>query len=202
MRSKVADGDNSPITIDNGVSPVARRPRLDRVDRRPRKLPAGAHVRVAREQVAHIHSLNRQANQLEAELLELLKAHRPKQLAELGCGAADGDDPDRPHADGVKRFRKHSSFGLHAWIAPIQAPLGVANRTGFPAAGSASSTARCTSSRSPAPERGPATKQYLAREQAEGKTTNGALRCLSEIRSNQRVTAGRAAGLTGRQSSG
>jgi transposase len=34
---------------------------LDRIDRRPRKLPAGARVRIAREQVAQIRSLNRQA---------------------------------------------------------------------------------------------------------------------------------------------
>jgi hypothetical protein len=40
---------------------------LDRVDRRWRKLPAGAQVRVAREQVAQIRSLNRQTDDLHAE---------------------------------------------------------------------------------------------------------------------------------------
>ena len=37
---------------------------LDRVDRRLRKLPARAQVRVAREQVARIRSLNRQTDEL------------------------------------------------------------------------------------------------------------------------------------------
>jgi transposase len=60
---------------------------LDPVDRRPRKLPAGERVMVAQEQVAHIRSMNRQADQLESELFELVKAHRPQLLAELGCGA-------------------------------------------------------------------------------------------------------------------
>ena len=61
--------------------------KLDRVDRRLRKMPAGARVRIAREQVYQLRNLNRQANQLQAELAELVKAHRPELLAELGCGA-------------------------------------------------------------------------------------------------------------------
>ena len=57
---------------------------LDRVDRRLRKLPDGARVRVAREQVSQLRSLNRQTMQLQSELLELVKAHRPQLLVELG----------------------------------------------------------------------------------------------------------------------
>ena len=48
---------------------------LDRVDRQLRKLPDGARVRVAREQVSQLRSLNRQTKQLHSELLELVKAH-------------------------------------------------------------------------------------------------------------------------------
>ena len=59
---------------------------LDRVERRLRKLPAGARVRVAREQVVHIRRLNRRIEQLKRELLELVRAHRPQLLAETGCG--------------------------------------------------------------------------------------------------------------------
>src|SRR6516165_2272775 len=60
---------------------------LDRVDRVLRKLPACARVRIAREQVLAIRGVTRQIDQLQAELLELVKAHRPKLLAEMGCGA-------------------------------------------------------------------------------------------------------------------
>ena len=35
---------------------------LDRVDRRLRKLPAGARVRIAREQVSQLRGLNRQVD--------------------------------------------------------------------------------------------------------------------------------------------
>lgn len=59
---------------------------LDRVDRRLRQMPAGAQVRVARDQVARIRQLNRQAELLKRELLELVKAYRPRLLAETGCG--------------------------------------------------------------------------------------------------------------------
>ena len=60
---------------------------LDRVDRRLRKLPGDARVRVARDQTAHLRSLSRQIDQLKAELAELVAAHRPELLAEPGCGA-------------------------------------------------------------------------------------------------------------------
>ena len=59
---------------------------LDRIDRRLRRLPACARVRVAREQVAQLRVLTRQADALERELLALVGAHRPQLLAETGCG--------------------------------------------------------------------------------------------------------------------
>ena len=54
---------------------------------------------------------------------------------------------------------------------------GSAPSTASTVAGTASSTTRCTSSRSLA-QRDPATKEYLARKEAEGKTRKGALRSL------------------------
>ena len=59
---------------------------LDRVDRVLRKLPAGARVRIAREQVLAIRGVTRQIDQLQAALLELVKAHRPKLLDEMAAG--------------------------------------------------------------------------------------------------------------------
>jgi transposase len=58
---------------------------LDRLDRRLRKLSAGARVRIAREQIALLRSLNRRIDQLRRELAELVAAHRPDLLAEQGC---------------------------------------------------------------------------------------------------------------------
>jgi transposase len=150
---------------------------LDLVDRRLRKLPGAARVRIAREQVAQLRSLNRQANQLQAELLELVKAHRPKLLAELGCGALTAAILIG-HTAGVDQYRKHSSFGLQTGTAPIPCSSGMRtqhrlNRGGDRQLNHALHIIAVTRA-----QHDPATKQYLARKEAEGKTTKGALRSL------------------------
>src|SRR5437763_4381863 len=96
---------------------------LDRVDRRLRKLSAGARIRIAHEQVSQLRSLNRQIDQLEAELRELVKVHRPQLLAELGCGAVVAAILIG-HTAGLKQFRKHSSFELQTGTAPIPCSSG------------------------------------------------------------------------------
>ena len=146
---------------------------LDRVDRRVRKLPAGARVRIAREQVARLRSLTRQVDQLQAELAELVKAHRPKLLAELGCGALTAAILIG-HTAGVK----HSSFGLQTGTAPIPCSSGQRtqhrlNRGGDRQLNHALHIIAITRA-----QHDPTTKEYLARKEAEGKTTKGALRSL------------------------
>jgi transposase len=150
---------------------------LDRVDRALRKLPASARVRVAREQIAQIRSLNRQANALQSELLELVKAHRPQLLAEQGCGALVAAILIG-HTAGVKQFRRQSSFGLQTGTAPIPCSSGQRtqhrlNRGGDRQLNHALHIIAITRA-----QRDPATKAYLARKEAEGKTTKGALRSL------------------------
>ena len=150
---------------------------LDRVDRALRKLPAGARVRIAREQIVLLRSLNRQIDALHCELAELVKAHRPKLLAEQGCGAVTAAILIG-HTAGVKEFRKHSSFGLQTGTAPIPCSSGKRtqhrlNRGGDRQLNHALHIIAITRA-----QRDPATKEYLARKQAEGKTTKGALRCL------------------------
>jgi transposase len=150
---------------------------LDRVDRVLRKLPACARARVAREQVAQIRSLTRQVNALQSELLELVKAHRPQLLAEQGCGALTAAILIG-HTAGVKQFRKRSSFGLQTGTAPIPCSSGQRtqhrlNRGGDRQLNHALHIVAITRA-----QHDPATKAYLARKQAEGKTTKGALRSL------------------------
>jgi transposase len=69
---------------------------LDRVDRRLRNLPAGARARIARELIAQLRRLNRHLGELEAELAKLVAAHRPRLLAEQGCGALTAAHPAIP----------------------------------------------------------------------------------------------------------
>jgi transposase len=150
---------------------------LDRVDRQLRKLPAGVRIRIAREQVSQLRTLTRQINQLAAELAELVKAHRPKLLAELGCGALTAAILIG-HAAGVKQFRKPSSFGLQTGTAPIPCSSGQRtqhrlNRGGNRQLNHALHIIAVTRA-----QHDPATKEYLARKEAEGKTKKGALRSL------------------------
>jgi transposase len=150
---------------------------LDRVDRALRKLPAGARGRIAREQISQIRGLNRQVCQLQAELAELVKAHRPQLLAEQGCGALVAAILIG-HTAGVKQFRKRSSFGLQTGTAPIPCSSGQRtqhrlNRGGDRQLNHALHIVAITRA-----QRDPATKAYLARKEAEGKTTKGAIRSL------------------------
>ena len=150
---------------------------LDRVDRRLRKLGAGARIRIAREQICALRSLTRQIDQLQAELLELVKAHRPQLLTEQGCGALTAAILIG-HTAGVKQFRKPSSFGLQTGTAPIPCSSGQRtqhrlNRGGDRQLNHALHIIAVTRA-----QRDPTTKAYLARKEAEGKTTKGALRSL------------------------
>src|SRR6516162_3207637 len=84
---------------------------LDRVDRQLRKLPAGARVRIAREQLAQLRGLDRQIDQLKSELAELVAAHRPQLLAEQGCGTLVAAILIGRTA-GNEQFRSDAAFGL------------------------------------------------------------------------------------------
>jgi transposase len=150
---------------------------LDRVDRRVRKLPAGARVRIAREQIAHLRGLNRQIDQLHRDLAELVVAHRPKLLAEQGCGALTAAILIG-HTAGNKRFRSEAAFGMQSGTAPIPCSSGKRtqhrlNRGGDRQLNHALHIIAVTRA-----QHDPQTKRYLARKEAEGKTSKGALRSL------------------------
>jgi transposase len=165
--------------LERGVKPGAFNQArvLDRVERRLRKLPAGARVRVAREQVAHLRQLNRRIEQLKRELLELVRAHRPQLLAEIGCGPLVAAILIGRTA-GAQRFRSDASFALQSGTAPIPCSSGKRtqhrlNRGGDRQLNHALHVIAITRA-----NHDPATKAYLERKQAEGKTKKGALRCL------------------------
>jgi transposase len=150
---------------------------LDRVDRRLRQLGTGARVRVAREQVARIRSLNGQIDALKRELRVLVAAHRPELLAEVGCGELTASILIGRTA-GAERFRSDASFALQSGSAPIPCSSGQRtqyrlNRGGDRQLNHALHIIAITRA-----NHDPATKQYLARKEAEGKTKRGALRCL------------------------
>lgn len=150
---------------------------LDRIDRRLCKLPAGARVRIARQQISQLRGLNRQISQLRDELGALVAAHRPKLLAEQGCGALVAAILIGRTA-GNERFRKPSSFGLQTGTAPIPSSSGQRTRHRLNRGGDRQLNHALHIIAVTRAKRDPATKAYLERKEAQGKTTKGAIRSL------------------------
>jgi transposase len=150
---------------------------LDRVDRQLRKLPAGARVRIAREQISQLRGLNRGIEQLAAELAELVTAHRPVLLAEQGCGALTAAILIGRTA-GNERFHSEAAFALQTGTAPIPCSSGKRTKHRLNPGGDRQLNHALHVIAISRARHDPATKQYLARKEAEGKTRKGALRSL------------------------
>jgi transposase len=118
-----------------------------------------------------------QIDALERELLVLVEAHRPQLLAEIGCGALTAALLIGRTA-GAERFASDASFARLTGTAPIPCSSGQRqqhrlDRGGDRQLNSALHIIAITRARYD-----PATRAYLARKEAEGKTRKGALRCL------------------------
>jgi transposase len=150
---------------------------LDRIDRRLRRLPGCARVRVAREQVRQIRVLTRQADALERELLALIKAHSPQLLAETGCGALTAAILVGRTA-GAERFRTDACFARQSGTAPIPCSSGQRDRHRLDRGGDRQLNHALHIIAISRARHDPATRAYLERKEAEGKTKKGALRCL------------------------
>jgi transposase len=150
---------------------------LDRLDRRLRGMSASARVRIAREQVAQIRRLTHQANTLERELLTLIRAQRPRLIAETGCGALTAAILIGRTA-GAERFASDAGFARQAGVAPIPCSSGQRDRHRLDRGGDRQLNHALHIIAITRARHHPDTKAYLARKQAEGKTRKAALRCL------------------------
>jgi transposase len=137
----------------------------------------GARVRVARDELAQIRTLTRQANALEQELMVLVTAHRPQLLAETGCGALTAAILIGRTA-GAERYRTDASFARQAGVAPIPASSGQRDQLRLDRGGDRQLNRALHVIAITRARYDPATRAYLARKEAEGKTKKGALRCL------------------------
>jgi transposase len=150
---------------------------LERIDRRLRRIGDGARVRVAREQVAQLRVLNRQVDALERELLVLIQSHRPRLLAETGCGALTAALLIGRTA-GTARFASDASFARQTGTAPIPCSSGQRDRHRLDRGGDRQLNHALHVIAITRARHDPDTKAYLARKEAEGKGKKGALRCL------------------------
>ena len=154
-----------------------RQLQLDRVARALRRMPAVARVRVARELVTRIRQLTRQANALEAELRALVQAQRPRLLAETGCSTLTAATLIGRTA-GAQRFATESRFARQTGTAPIPASSGNRKRHRLHRGGDRQLNRALHMIAITRARHDPATRAYLQRKIAEGKTRKEAIRAL------------------------
>jgi transposase len=150
---------------------------LERLDRRLRRIAPSVRLRVAREELAHIRALTRQAQELERELCELISAYRPRLLQEQGCGALTAALLIGRTA-GAERFRSDACFGRQSGTAPIPCSSGQRTQHRLDRGGDRQLNRALHTIAITRAHHDPATREYLARKRAEGKTAKGALRSL------------------------
>jgi transposase len=150
---------------------------LERLDRRLRRNAPSVRLRIAREELAHIRALTRQARELERELLGLISAYRPRLLQEQGCGTLTAALLIGRTA-GAERFRSDACFGRQSGTAPIPCSSGQRTQHRLDRGGDRQLNRALHTIAITRAAHDPATREYLAGKQAEGKTKKGALRCL------------------------
>lgn len=150
----------------------------DRIARRLAKLPQTARVRIARDELRRIRELTRTERDLERELTAHIKVLRPNLLAEAGIGPTTAAMLLGRTA-GAERFPTDGHFARQAGVAPIPASSGRTtgrvrlNRGGDRQLNCALHRIAVTKARCD-----PATREYLDRKLAEGKSRSEAYRCL------------------------
>jgi transposase len=150
---------------------------LERLDRCLRRLAPSVRLRIAREELAHVRTLTRQAQELERELLGLISAYRPRLLQEQGCGTLTAALLIGRTA-GARRFRSDACFGRQSGTAPIPCSSGQRTQHRLDRGGDRQLNRALHTIAITRAHHDPATKEYLARKRADGKTDKGALRCL------------------------
>jgi transposase len=150
---------------------------LERLDRQLRRLTPSVRLRIAREELAHVRALTRDANAIESQLLELIRGYRPRLLDEQGCGTLTAALLIGRTA-GAQRFRSDACFGRQSGTAPIPCSSGQRTQHRLDRGGDRQLNRALHTIAITRAQHDPATREYLARKEAEHKTRKGALRCL------------------------
>lgn len=150
---------------------------LTRVDRKLRTFKTNPRARVAREELAHIRVLTRQARALENELAVLVKQYRPALVEEIGCGALTAAALIGRVA-GAERFATDAQFARQAGVAPIPASSGQRQRHRLHRGGDRQLNRALHVIAITRARLDPATKQYIQKRLDNGNTRREAIRAL------------------------
>jgi transposase len=148
-----------------------------RVTRGIARLPRGPQARVAKLIHKRICDIYREETELLAELKALIETHCPQLLDEHGCGTVTAAIIIG-HTAGAKRFPTDACFARHAGTAPIPASSGNTKRHRLHRGGDRQLNRALHIIALSKARTDPATRAYLDRRHAEGKTKKEAIRCL------------------------
>jgi transposase len=134
-------------------------------------------VRALRSTAQRIQALQTEAKNLENEILALVRQLTPELFDLLGVG------PITPAQVLVSwwhqgRFRSEAAFASFAGVSPIPASSGLTNRHRINRSGDRQLNRALHTVTLIRMRLAPATKMYVARRVAEGKTSRDAQRCL------------------------
>jgi transposase len=148
-----------------------------RVARRLARAEQTMRVRIARDELRRIRELSQTIKALEREIAGLVATIAPQLLTEPGFGPLTAAKLVGEIA-GAQRFATPAKLARAAGVAPIPASSGNTQRHRLDQGGNRQinaalhrvivTRARCH----------PETRDYIARRQAEGKSTREAIRCL------------------------
>ena len=148
-----------------------------RLTRQLARLPQSPRLRVAKRLLKRIAEIGREERELFAELTNLIDAHAPQLLEQPGCGTVTAAIIIG-HTAGAQRFPTDGHFARHAGTAPIPASSGNTQRHRLHRGGDRQLNRAIHIIALSRARTDPATRAYLARKHAEGKTKREAIRCL------------------------
>jgi len=159
---------------------LGRSSHLERVSRWLARRDQELQVKLARELVSTIRSLNQTVAELDQELEHRVSEVAPKLLELPGCAAVTAAKL-LAEIGPIDRFKSDAQLARHGGVAPLEASSGRVQRHRLDRGGnrqlnSALYRIAITQARYHAPAR-----DYLERKRAEGKSRREALRCLKRI---------------------
>jgi len=148
-----------------------------RLTRQLARLPQSQRLRISKQLLKRITEIGREERELLSELESLIDSHAPQLLAQPGCGTVTAAIIIG-HTAGAQRFPTNGHFARHCGTAPIPASSGKIQRHRLHRGGDRQLNRAIHIIALSRARTDPATRSYLARKQAEGKTKLEAIRCL------------------------
>jgi transposase len=159
---------------------LGRSSHLERVKRWLARRNPELQVRLARELVSTIRSLNRAVAGLDQELQQRTAEIAPALLELPGCAAVTAAKL-LAEIGPIDRFKSNAQLARHGGVAPLEASSGRVQRHRLDRGGNRQLNAALYRIAITQARYHPPAREYLERKQNEGKSKREALRCLKRL---------------------